>query len=65
MTASDSTDLQIYTTRPFMNSVETNVKTRRFENTEWYKNCDVTLMNIEDPYHVKEVHKKLIELCSR
>mmetsp|Transcript_41755 Transcript_41755/g.37181 ORF Transcript_41755/g.37181 Transcript_41755/m.37181 type:complete len:102 (+) Transcript_41755:1374-1679(+) len=34
-----------------------------FEDTKWYKNCEIYFMDIENIHHVRESYRKLLNLC--
>lgn len=34
-----------------------------FEDTKWYRNCEIQFMDIENIHHVRESYKKLLNIC--
>ena len=57
-------NLHIYDARPFINAMANKVKGKGYEDTKSYKNCELFFLDIENLHHVRESHKKLLNLCT-
>lgn len=56
-------DLYIFDARPFLNAMANRVNGKGYEDTRWYRNCEIEFMDIDNIHHVRDAHKKLISQC--
>lgn len=56
-------DLYIFDARPYLNAMANRVNGKGFEDTRWYRNCEIEFMDIDNIHHVRDAHRKLLSLC--
>ena len=57
-------DLHIYDARPYLNAVANKVNGKGYEDTKCYRNCEIFFMAIDNIHHVRDAHRKLLNLCN-
>lgn len=60
---SNGVDLYIYDARPYLSAMGNRLNGKGFEDTKNYRNCEIQFMDIENIHHVRESHRKLLNLC--
>ena len=63
MLAGGDINLLIIDARPYLSALANRAHGKGYENTKDYKNCEIEFMQIENIHHVREAHKKLMNLC--
>jgi len=56
-------NLSIYDARPYLNAMAQKVNGKGFEDTKLYRNCEINFMDIDNIHHVREAHRKILNLC--
>lgn len=56
-------NLSIYDARPYLNAMAQKVNGKGFEDTKLYRNCEINFMDIDNIHHVREAHRKVLNLC--
>ncbi len=62
-TPSDTVNLHIFDARPYLNAMVNKLNGKGFENTQFYKNCDLKFLDIHNIKRVRESYRKLRVLC--
>ena len=57
------TTLLIYDARPFINALGNRMSGKGYENTNVYKNAEISFMDIENIHAVRESYKKITAAC--
>lgn len=57
------TNLIIYDARPYLSAMANRFNGKGFENTQFYKNCDIKFLNIHNIHKVKESYRKMRTIC--
>ena len=56
-------NVHIYDARPYLNAFGNRMNGAGFESTNFYKNCNISFLQIENIHFVRDSYKKMCNIC--
>ena len=58
-------NVKIFDARPYLKAFANKVNGKGYEDINFYNNCEILFMDIENIHHVNKVHSKLLQICNQ